>query len=80
MVRNYLLLLNALLKKRKWNRPLIWKMLELIALELNGDSKSDTPEKSFLAFKEIYKYAVKCESYTELEEFLDKYNCVEHLQ
>ena len=68
MVRNYLLLLNALLKKRKWNRPIIWKMLELIALELNGDT-----EKSFLAFKEIYKYAVKCESYTELEEFLDKY-------
>ena len=68
MVRNYLLLLNALLKKRKWNRPIIWKMLELIALEFNGH-----PEKSFLAFKEIYKYAVKCESYTELEEFLDKY-------
>lgn len=65
-----MLLLNALLKKRKWNRPLIWKMLELIALEL----KSDTPEKSFLAFKEIYKYAVKCESYTELENFLDKFN------
>jgi len=68
MVRNYLLLLNALLKKRKWNRPLIWKMLELIALELNDDK-----EKSFSTFKEIYKYAVKCESYTELEEFLDKY-------
>lgn len=68
MVRNYLLLLNALLKKRQWNRPLIWKMLELIALELNGDQ-----EKSFTTFKEIYKYAVKCESYTELEEFLDKY-------
>ena len=43
-------------------------MLELIALELNGDT-----EKSFSTFKEIYKYAVKCESYTELEEFLDKY-------
>lgn len=43
-------------------------MLELIALELNGDT-----EKSFNTFKEIYKYAVKCESYTELEEFLDKY-------
>ena len=68
MVRNYLLLLNALLKKRKWNRPLIWKMLELIALELNDDKK-----KSFSTFKKIYKYAVKCESYTELEEFLDKY-------
>ena len=74
MVRNYLLLLNALLKKRKWNRPIIWKMLELIALELKDDSKDGTQsEKSFLAFKEIYKYAVKCESYTELEEFLDKY-------
>ena len=69
MVRNYLLLLNALLKKRKWNRPLIWKMLELIALELNDDK-----EKSFLAFKEIYKYAVKCERYKELENFLDKLN------
>ena len=69
MVRNYLLLLNALLKKRKWNRPLIWKMLELIALELNDDK-----EKSFTTFKEIYKYAVKCESYTELENFLDKLN------
>lgn len=75
MVRNYLILLNALLKKRQWNRPLIWKMLELIALELNGDK-----EKSFSTFKGIYKYAVKCESYTELEEFLDKYNCVEQLQ
>ena len=75
MVRNYLIMLNTLLKKRKWNRPLIWKMLELIALELNGDT-----EKSFSTFKEIYKYAVKCESYTELEEFLDKYNCVEQLQ
>ena len=63
-----MLLLNALLKKRHWNRPLIWKMLELIALELNSDK-----EKSFTTFKEIYKYAVKCESYTELEEFLDKY-------
>lgn len=69
MVRNYLILLNALLKKRKWNRPLIWKMLELIALELNEDK-----EKSFSTFKEIYKYAVKCESYTELENFLDKFN------
>ena len=69
MVRNYLLLLNALLKKRKWNRPLIWKMLELIALEINDDK-----EKSFSTFKEIYKYAVKCESYTELENFLDKFN------
>ena len=68
-------MLNTLLKKRKWNRPLIWKMLELIALELNGDT-----EKSFSTFKEIYKYAVKCKSYTELEEFLDKYNCVEQLQ
>ena len=75
MVRNYLILLNALLKKRQWNRPLIWKMLELIALELDGDK-----EKSFTTFKEIYKYAVKCKSYTELEEFLDKYNCVEQLQ
>lgn len=68
MVRNYLLLLNALFKKRKWNTHLIWKMLELIALDLNGDK-----EKSFSTFKEIYKYAVKCESYKELEEFLDKY-------
>ena len=75
MVRNYLILLNALLKKRHWNRPLIWKMLELIALELDGDK-----EKSFTTFKEIYKYAVKCKGYTELEEFLDKYNCVEQLQ
>lgn len=68
-------MLNALLQKRKWNRHVIWKMIELIAIELNGDK-----EKSFLTFKEIYKYAVKCESYTELEEFLDKYNCVEQLQ
>ena len=68
MVRNYLLLLNALLKKRQWNRPLIWKMLELIALELNGDT-----EKSFSTFKEIYKYAVKCKGYTELEDYLDKF-------
>lgn len=69
MVRNYLLLLNALLKKRKWNTHLIWKMLELIALDLNGDK-----EKSFNIFKEIYKYAVKCESYTELEDYIDKFN------
>lgn len=68
-------MLNALLRKRQWNRHVIWKMLELIALELDGDK-----EKSFTTFKEIYKYAVKCESYTELEEFLDKYNCVEQLQ
>lgn len=68
MVRNYLILLNALLKKRQWNRPLIWKMLELIALELDGDK-----EKSFSTFKEIYKYAVKCESYTELGDYLDKF-------
>lgn len=44
-------------------------MIELIAIELNGDK-----EKSFSTFKEIYKYAVKCESYTELENFLDKLN------
>lgn len=69
MVRNYLILLNALLKKRQWNRPLIWKMLELIALELDADK-----EKSFTIFKEIYKYAVKCKSYTELENFLDNLN------
>ena len=68
MVRNYLILLNAVLKKRHWDSPIVWKMLELIALELEGDK-----EKSFATFKEIYKYAVKCESYTELEEFLDKY-------
>lgn len=61
-------MLNALLKKRQWNRPLIWKMLEFIALELDGDK-----EKLFTAFKEIYKYALKCESYTELEDYLDKF-------
>lgn len=60
-------MLNALLRKRHWDRPLIWKMLELIAIELNGDK-----EKSFTTFKEIYKYAVKCESYTELESYLDE--------
>lgn len=61
-------MLNAFLKKRKWNRPIIWKMLELIALELKDDK-----EKSFSTFKEIYKYAVKCKSYTELEDYLDKF-------
>lgn len=44
-------------------------MLELIALELDGDK-----EKSFTTFKEIYKYAVKCKSYTELEDYVDKFS------
>lgn len=67
MVRNYLLLLNALLRKRHWDSPIIWKMLELIALELDADK-----EKSFTTFKEIYKYAVKCKGYTELVTYLDE--------
>jgi hypothetical protein len=68
MIRNYLLLLNALLKKRKWQSEVLWKMLEMIAEELHSNNID-----SVQVFKEIYKYATKCKTYTELEDYLDKF-------
>lgn len=33
----------------------------------------DYTDERTQAFKEIYKYAIKCKTYTELEEYLDKF-------
>ena len=58
--------MNALLKKRKWNDRIIWAMLEMIAMDYTDTERTQV-------FKEIYKWAIKCKTYTEFEDYLDKF-------
>lgn len=68
--RNYLISLTRLLNNRHWNSSILWKMIELIINDLLEREDNDL---SYNVFKEIYRYAKKCKSLTELEDFLDKF-------
>lgn len=66
--RNYMMSLTKLLNKRGWNNNLIWQMLDMIIRDLY---ERDDNNLTFKVFQEIYHYAKKCNSATELENFLD---------
>ena len=68
--RNYLRTLTVLLKKRHWNSSILWKMIELIVKDLLEKEDNDLTHN---VFKDIYLYAKKCKSLTDLENFLDKF-------
>lgn len=69
--RNYLISLTALLNKRHWNSSMLWKMIELIVKDLLEKENNDL---TYSVFKDIYSYARKCKSLTDLENFLDKFS------
>ena len=69
--RNYLRSLTVLLNKRHWNSSMLWKMIELIVKDLLEKEDSDL---TYNVFKDIYSYARKCKSLTELEDYLDKFS------
>lgn len=69
MRRNYLLALTRLLKRRKWHSDILWKIIELIIKDLSARDDA----LSHNVFKDIYGYALKCKTMTELEDFLDKF-------
>lgn len=69
--RNYLRSLTVLLKKRHWNSSILWKMLELIVKDLLEKEDNDLAHN---VFRDIYSYARKCKSLTDLENFLDKFS------
>ena len=68
--RNYLRSLTVLLKKRHWNSSMLWKMIELIVKDLLEKEDNDLTHN---VFRDIYSYARKCKSLTDLENFLDKF-------
>ena len=68
--RNYLRSLTVLLKKRHWNSSMLWKMIELIVKDLIEKEDNDLTHN---VFRDIYSYAKKCRSLTELEDYLDKF-------
>ena len=68
--RNYLRSLTVLLNKRHWNSSMLWKMIELIVKDLLEKKDNDLAHN---VFKDIYCYARKCKSLTELEDYLDKF-------
>lgn len=68
--RNYLIALTVLLKKRHWNSSMLWKMMELIVKDLLEKEDNDLAHN---VFRDIYSYARKCKSLTDLENFLDKF-------
>ena len=68
--RNYLRSLTVLLNKRHWNSSMLWKMIELIVKDLLEKEDSDL---TYNVFRDIYSYARKCKSLTDLENFLDKF-------
>ena len=69
--RNCLRSLTVLLKKRHWNSSILWKMLELIVKDLLEKEDNDLAHN---VFRDIYCYARKCKSLTDLENFLDKFS------
>lgn len=69
--RNYLISLTVLLKKRHWNSSMLWKMIELIVKDLLEKEDNDLTHN---VFRDIYSYARKCKSLTELEDYLDKFS------
>ena len=68
--RNYMLSLTKLLNKRSWNNNLIWQMLDMIIKDLY---ERDDNNLTFRVFQEIYRYAKKCNTTDEFEDFLDKF-------
>lgn len=68
--RNYLRSLTVLLNKRRWNSSMLWKMIELIVKDLLEKEDNDLTHN---VFRDIYSYARKCKSLTDLENFLDKF-------
>lgn len=69
--RNYMMLLTKLLNKRSWNNNLIWQMLDMIIRDL---CERDDNNLTFKVLQDIYRYAKKCKSLAELEDFLDKFS------
>lgn len=69
--RNYLIALTTLLNKRHWNSSMLWKMIELIVKDLLEKEDNDL---TYSVFRDIYSYARKCKSLTDLENFLDKFS------
>ena len=69
--RNYLISLTSLLNNRHWNSSMLWKMIELIVKDLLEKEDNDL---TYIVFREIYLYARKCKSLTDLENFLDKFS------
>lgn len=69
--RNHLRSLTILLKKRHWNSSILWKMIELTINDLLEREDNDLTHN---VFKDIYNYAKKCKSLTELEDYLDKFS------
>lgn len=69
--RNYLIALTTLLNNRHWNSSMLWKMMELIVKDLLEKEDNDL---TYNVFRDIYRYARKCKSLTDLENFLDKFS------
>ena len=69
--RNYLRLLVRLLNKRHWNSSMLRKVIELTINDLLEKEDSDLTHN---VFRDIYCYARKCKSLTELEDYLDKFS------
>lgn len=69
--KNYLRSLVILLNNRHWNSSILWKMIELI---INDLLEREDNNLAYNVFKGIYRYAKKCKSLTELEDYLDKFS------
>ena len=63
--------LTKLLNKRSWNNNLIWQMLDMIIRDL---CERDDNNLTYNVFKDIYRYAKKCNTATEFEDYLDKFS------
>ena len=63
--------LTKLLNKRSWNNNLIWQMLDMIIRDL---CERDDNNLTYSVFKDIYRYAKKCNTVTEFEDYLDKFS------
>ena len=69
--KNYLRSLIILLNNRHWNSSILLKMIELI---INDLLEREDNNLAYNVFKDIYRYAKKCKSLTELEDYLDKFS------
>lgn len=63
--------LTKLLNKRGWNNNLIWQMLDMIIRDL---CERDDNNLTFKVLQEIYRYAKKCNTTAEFEDFLDNFH------
>ena len=69
--KNYLRSLIILLNNRHWKSSILLKMIELI---INDLLEREDNNLAYNVFKNIYSYAKKCKSLTELEDYLDKFS------